>query len=260
MICDFETESSPSWSGGDVTFTTGKTPDADKQTFYTASYEDPLSCTFSICKSPCTYNGQDEAVITREEYSALSRWLKRNDGYHLLQFDRDGYEDIYFYAKIDMQPYYISGCVVGFNLTVTTDSPYGYSKLYKKTFELTNSESSSSKSFSLENYSDKAGIIYPKVTIIPQANGTLKLNSGIKTDIRTTEIKNCIKNSEIILDHDNDSIYGIKNPNGFNFEFPILANSYTGGNNNCTNTFSLSTGSIPCTVTIEYRLVRMVTI
>lgn len=255
IVCDWNTGAGTPWSGGDVTFTTGKTPDSDRQTFYTASYENLLSCTLSICKNPGGYTDRKEAVITREEYSALSRWLKRSDGYHLLQFDQDGYGDIYFHAKIDMQPYMVCGSIVGFDLAVTTDSPYGYSRLYKNTFELAAGES-----FSFENYSDKPGIIYPKVIIIPKADGTLKLNSGINTDIHTTEIKNCKANHKIVLDNDNDYFEGITDPNGFNFEFPVIANSYTGGNNGCTNIFSLSQGSISCTVTTEYRLVRMVTI
>ena len=131
IICTFDNGDN-SWSGGDITFNTQNTPSSDIQTFYTYSFDTPLSCQFSICKNPCLMNGSDDNYLTQEEYSRVARWLKRKDGYHWLQFNQEGYEDIYFNVKFDVQPHIIAGRTAGFDLTMTCDSPYGYSKEHKK--------------------------------------------------------------------------------------------------------------------------------
>ena len=114
IICTFDKSNGTSWSGGDITFNTQKAPSSDVQTFYTSNAGTPLSCSFDICKSPCLIEKDGIDYITQKEYSALSRFLKRRDGFHWLQFDNEGYEDIHFNSKFDMQPYEIGGKTVGF--------------------------------------------------------------------------------------------------------------------------------------------------
>ena len=251
MICSFDS-SDAVWSGGDVSFTTIKLPGSDKLTYYTHTYEQPLSCTFSICKNPAELHDETELVITQEEYSLLSRFLKRTDGYHWLQFDADGFEDIFFNCQINLQPHKIHEKLVGFDVTVNTDSPYAYSRLERKTFLLTPTED-----YTLVNYSDTIGNIYPKVTIKILEDGSLKLNSGLTDNLHKTIINNCKKGDIITLDGEYDYFDGIANPNDFiGFTFPVLANSYYDRN----TVFSLEDKSVSCELTIEYRLVRMVTI
>lgn len=253
IICNWNAGSNTSWSGGDVTFTTGKTPGSDRQSFYTSSYENPLSCTLSICKNPCGYTDRKEVVITREEYSALSRWLKRSDGYHPLQFEQDNYEDICFYAQIDMQPYLVCGSIVGFDLTVNTDSPYGWSPLVRKEFDLT----SGNPNYSFIDYSDKTGCLYPTVTITPSLDGSIILQSGIPGNLKVTTIKNCKENQKIVLDGSHDYYSGINSPNDFSsFIFPVIANDF----HNRNNTFSLVEGSVDMHIKLEYRQIRWVVV
>lgn len=251
MICSFDSSDS-SWSGGDVSFTTVKAPDSNRQAYCTHTYEQPLSCTFSICKNPSGLHDAEEQFITQEEYSALNRFLKRTDGYHWLQFDADGFEDIFFNCQINMQPHKIHGQLVGFDVTVNTDSPYAYSKLYQKNFRLT-----SEKNYSLINYNDIIGNIYPKVTINILGNGTLKLNSGLSDNLHKTVINNCKEGDVITLYGEYDYFDGIGNPNNFErFIFPVLANSYHDRN----TLFSLGENSVNCDVAIEYRWERMISI
>lgn len=255
IVCTFGDNNETSWSGGDITFNTQKAPSNDVHTFYTSSAETPLSCTFDICKNPCLMNKDGIEYVTQDEYSALSRFLKRRDGFHWMQFDNEGFEDIYFNAKFDMQPKEICGRTVGFTLTMTTDSPYGYSRLVTKSFEL--SATSPTKSFI--NYDDVVGISYPILKIKPKSDGNLILTTGCSDEERTTVINNVKTNSEILLDGNNDYYEGINNPNDFNYEFPIISNTYK---NRKTNVGIQTTGnvSVGCSVYFEYRYKRMVTV
>ncbi len=250
IICSFGGSDS-SWSGGDINFTTIKAPDSDIHTFYTSSTDEPLSCTFSICKNPCGHS--NFMTVTREEYSSISRWLKRSDGFHWLQFDNEWYEDIYFNSKFNVQPHQVGNETIGFDLTINTDSPYAYGKYQEKDFSLTKDID-----FSFKNYSDKTGNIYPVVTITPQADGKIDLLTGVESrPFQRTLINNEVKRGKtIILDGNNDYINGIDNPNNFNFEFPVISNTY----NDRVTYFKLNTGSVDCDIKIEYRLIRMVVV
>ena len=252
IICSFDNNGDNSWSGGNITFTTQKAPFSDVQTFYTSSFESPLSCQFSVCKNPCLINDYNTDYFTQEEYADITRWLKRKDGYHWLQFNQEGYEDVYYNVKFDVQPREIKGHTVGLDLTVTCDSPYGYSREFDQKFTL----SSSASSFKIVNNSDLAGIIYPLITITPKSSGNLILNSGIEGDMVQTQVKNVTSNSKIILDGKNDYYEGISDPNKFNYKFPVLDNAY----NDRNTYFKLVNGSVDCDIILKYRYIRMVTV
>ena len=243
MICSFS-NSDRQWSGGDITFTTGKAPNTDKQNFYTSVYDTPLSCTFSICKRVCNHEHYE---LTSEEQSNIVRWLCREDGYHWMQFDIPEYEDVYFNVYFTATPYLFNNKVIGFDLTMTTDSPYGYSKLMTKQFTLTNE----APKIIFQNYSDKIGNISPKCTIIPKNNGSLIIKSGINGSYNITEIENVIK-ATIVLDKDNDFFSGF-DYNNFNFKFPIISNSYRD-----RNTYFEKISGVDFDMKVEYRLIRKV--
>lgn len=252
IICSFDSNGDNSWSGGNITFTTQKAPFSDVQTFYTSSFESPLSSQFSVCKNPCLINDYNTDYLTQEEYTDITRWLKRKDGYHWLQFNQEGYEDVYYNVKFDVQPREVKGHTIGLDLTITCDSPYGYSREFDQKFTL----SSSASSFRIVNNSDLVGIIYPLITITPKSSGNLILNSGIEGDMVQTQVKNVTSNSKIILDGKNDYYEGISDPNKFNYKFPVLDNAY----NDRNTYFKLVNGSVDCDIILKYRYIRMVTV
>lgn len=249
MICSFSS-SEQTWTGGEITFTTIKPPNSDKQDFYLSSYDTPLSCEFSICKITCGIESQEDMKITMEDYGNLMRWLVRKDGYHWMQFDVPEFEDVYFNAYFNLKPYVVGGVTVGFDVTMTTDSPYGYSKLYKKSFDITTDK------YTFINYSDAIGTIYPKCTIKPKKSGLLNFKSGISGDEVETEITSVIANDSIILDGKNDLFVGNFDASGFNFNFPIMKNSYTDRN----TYFYKTSNSVDFTMDLEWRYIRMVTV
>lgn len=250
MICSFNNTES-TWSGGNVTFTTIKPPNSNRQTFYTSYFENPITFTFQIGKKPCGISTQEEMYFSQDEISDIMQLLQRTDGYHWLAFYQDGWEDIWFNSQINLQPYYICGRIVGYDVTVNTDSPYGYSHLIKKTFSL----SANGGSFILKNYSDILGCLYPKAEITITSGGTLIIESGCSEYKHRTEINNVNKGDVIILDRDNDFFSGIKDLNGFNFKFPILAKSRKD-----ISTSFINYGTAGCEVKITYRYVRRVSV
>lgn len=165
MICNFDGSESTQ-NGGDVTFITVKPPYSDKHTYYTYSYETPISLTFSICKNPCKTTDED-MCLNQDEQSYLKRWLQRADGYYWLAFDQDGFEDVWFNSKFNLQPHFIDGRVVGYDVTVDTDSPYGYSQENKNEFSIKVGDS-----YKIIDYSDSVGSIYPKtqINVLPITN------------------------------------------------------------------------------------------
>lgn len=258
ILCSFDSNQD-SWSGGEVTFTTVKPPSSDINDYYTSSFDSPIVFTMQIGKNPCGNDAQADMYLTQDDMSDLHRWLSRPDGFHWLNFDQDGFEDVYFNTYFNLSPEYFNGHVIGYTLTGTTDSPHGYSQLLNKKVELQPKEV-----FSFKVYSDKAGIIKPVVTIKPSSAGEIKLVSGnwtigengaIKSNyIRDTWI-NATTTNEIVLDEQNDFYSGITNPNYFDFSFPIIATSYS----DITTRFR-NDSDFPINLGIQYRQVRRVNI
>ncbi len=246
IICNIGGSSS-SWSGGDVTFTTVKPPSSNKFHFHGASFNEPISFSFQIGLNHCDHN---DGYLTQEHASSLMRWLQRTDNYHWLSFCQDGWEDIWFHSQINLQPVYIGGRIAGYDVTVTTDSPYGYSQPYKIQSFIQPGET-----FNLKDYSDLPGHLYPVLTIIPKGNGILRITTGCNEYKRVTEIKDVIEDVEIVLDGNNDLILGVDNLNNFNFTFPVISNTYRDINNKIINN-----SNFDLDITIEWRYVRRVAV
>ena len=235
------------WQTGELSYITSTTPSSDIVHFYTSKWESQLSCNFSIIKNPCL--SSQNMYFTQEEQSAIMRWLVREDGYKWLQFNVEEYEDVYFHAKLSLTPYYIGERIAGFKIQMDTDAPYAFSKLYTKTFTL-----NGSNSYEFVDYSDKTGYIYPKMTISPTSNtSSLKIYTGISTDRIMTKIDNVKSTDTIILDGENDFVQGVTYLGNFNFKFPVISNTYTDRKN-------IITANSGANITMEYRLIRMVTV
>lgn len=256
MICDFN-GSEGTWSGGDVSFTTIQPPGTNTFTHYYSRFDTPISFSFSIMKNPFGKSSQKDLYFTQDEQSYVMRWMQRLDGYHWFAFDQEGWEDIWFKVQMNLQPHYISGMVIGYDVTCTADSPYGYSQLHTKNVYLSSSDGSSAAgvdSITIKNYSDIPGYLYPRLTITPESDGNIRLLSGCEKYKRITAIENAAAGNTITLDGNNDEITGIDNMNHFNFIFPIMANDYKDIDTGFTNI-----GDVDIRLKIEYRFIRRVT-
>ena len=257
MICDFGAGDS-TWSGGDVTFTSMQSPGTNTFTHYYSKFDTPLSFNFSIMKNPCGGASQKDLYFTQDEQSYVMRWLQRLDGYHWFAFDQEGWEDIWFRVQMNLQSHYNGGIVIGYDVTCTADSPYGYSQLHTKDIVLSssaNSPAAGSDSITIKNYSDIPGYIYPRLTITPENTGTIKLLSGCEGYKKITTIENAPAGNTIILDGNNDEITGLHNMNDFNFIFPVMANGYRD-----IDTTFVNIGDMDVQLKIQYRFIRRVTV
>jgi hypothetical protein len=245
MICNFD-GSTATKSGGDVTFITSKPPGTDRYSFYGSQQETPITMTFSIGKNPCMFVEEDNLYFTQEEQSFIYRWLVRRDGYHWLGFDEEGFEDVWFNSQINLQEIFVAGQVAGYDVTVTTDSPYAYSQEHEKEFTLAASET-----HTLKNYSDIPGDIFPRVIINPKASGDIILETGCTGYKKTTKVSQVVSSDTIILDGKDDYYSGVKHADLFNYVFPVMGNSFDDINTCFTNT-----GDISLDIKIIYRFVR----
>lgn len=165
VICSFDGEYQPV-TGGEVEFEVVKPPDNDKFEFYGAQYTTPLEWNISIMKNPCNKTDDKDFCFSNDEERMIYKWLQRRDGYHWFSFCNQ-YEDgeVYFNVKINVVPHYISGRTMGFDLTITADSAFGYSPLKKKVGTL-----SKSSPFILYVDTDTKGYILPEFNITGSGN------------------------------------------------------------------------------------------
>lgn len=159
VLCSFDGEREPA-TGGEVEFEVVKPPDNDKFEFYGAQYTSPLEWNISIMKDICRY--KEDLYFTNEEERMVYKWLQRRDGYHWFCFcKQDEDAEVVFNVKINVLPHCIGGRTIGFDLTVTTDSAFGYTPLQKKVGSV-----SKSSPFILYVDTDTKGYILPEINII----------------------------------------------------------------------------------------------
>lgn len=206
-------------------------------------YENCVECTFHICKDPDVY---DDLEITQEEYREFVRWLNRHE---FLPFrtintktkDPD-VNTCYFNGSFNIGKIYIVDKLYGLELTLETDSPYGYGIPIEQEWTV-----SAGGTVSFINESDESRAIRPDMTITCNASGTLTITNS--ATLSTLEINNCtsgetftIKGEEQIITSTfaNHRVY-----NDFNFVFLTIGNSYEDKKN-------MLTFSLPCKVTMKY--------
>lgn len=248
ILCKFDSNSSETVSiGNNLTFNTIKTSISDRNYLSAATYDEPLSATFQICKMDC-HNPEDR-FISPEELTSLLRWLARRDGYHKFKLYQKGFEDTFFMGSFNnISQLKIGGEIYGLELTFVTDSPYGYEDV---SLDFTTTASSA---FSIFNMSNETGHIYPKVFICKcLASGDLTIHNSIEN--RTMEIKNCVKDEVITIDGNHKvietSVPTHKLYNDFNYNYFRLGNKYE-------DNLNIITTSLPCEIHIEYESVRKV--
>lgn len=258
MICSFD-ENAGTVSGGEMEYSTVKPPGSDRTVFYGAQFNSAATWNFSICKDP---DLGGSPYFDQYEEGRILKWLVKTDGYHFLQFEQEGYEDIYYRVYFNVLPHQAFGQTVGFDLTVTSDCAYGFSGIITRKAEF-----SSHAWLMLDVHSDVNAYILPTVRI--KSAGSLTINNysePANAASPPTEESLIGKPSvfrkiggddgmygEILMDSASDIVTGLGSPGDFNWNFLKLAD----GKNFLE--FSSGTGS-PVYVEIQYREPRYVRI
>lgn len=226
----------------------------------TTDFDETLTATFDIMKNTCA-SGGDLSFNDYEVYSIMS-WLDRNKYFEFKPVLSDGnFYDVYFMGIFtSIQAVRISGKIVGFTLTLTTNAPYGFGNKVSINKVLNSSE----PSLIVSNDSMERGSLYPTLfEITCKSDGTLKINNNKDLDDNDNpiylKIDNCVNGEIITINCDRKTIISNKpHPklcNDFNYNFPrLVQESY-----NTLNTFTLDTSLMSSAeVTIEFNPVRKV--
>ena len=243
MPCTFNSSGTETISNGSrLEFATAHPAMSDTWHFVASKYTEVLTGTLQITKKNCSGIYTD-SFFTLEELRAITRWLNRKDGYHPLKLtidDMPGYEDIVFNSYINVSVIELNGQIVGLELSITTDKPYGYFAERTITFELNESNNYRSVVF---DPSDEIGKTYP-VFYINFPNGQPATDTQIdhyyqdndsethteSAIIITTEMHDWYSDG-IVLDSQrhmiyyDDGHYTPVHPMYFNFTWLSLSNS-----------------------------------
>lgn len=204
-------------------------------------YNECYTTTFEICKNIDVY---EDLEITDDEYRDLIRWLNRKE-FLPFHFENES-ETIFFNASFQVDKILFNGKLCGLQLTLETNSPFGYGFEQIAKWRVTEN----GKPYNLSDCNDEIGTTYPDVKIKCNRAGNLEIFNET-TNCRTI-IKNCRLDETItfngltrIVETDNDNhrktLY-----NDFNFQFLNIANSFE----NRLNKISVS---LPCEIEIKYR-------
>lgn len=192
IICSFGENSgiSNAKEVSEITIDNGKVTGSDKWLKIKSDYSSPLSFTFNVCKKDCS-------EFSSIERRTMSAWLtSSHGGYKPMQFYSQEYCNIIFYAKCTtLEKNTVAGKVIGFQLTFTTNAPYGFTPEKELNINMT----SSTQTLNIMNSSDEVDVmLYPKleITILQNCNFSIK-NNRVN---RTFSISNCTSGEIIMVD------------------------------------------------------------
>lgn len=211
--------------GTDISFDTIRTRQNYANKIINADYKDVITATFDICKNPCLYSSDSEMAFTASEISHFMRWLNQKCYYKFKPIYEKGiYSDLYFYGTFtSISAIVINGKIIGFTLTFTSNSPFGY----VDDKEFTVSLKTANGNFLFYDDSDEIGNLYPYFFQVEcLANGKLIISND--RDSKKTVIDNCVNNEVITMDCQNKIIQSSKSHttlfNDFNYNYPRIIN------------------------------------
>lgn len=246
MICSFDSIGTDTVSiGNNLSYTTVRDNNSYVQRKVSTSYEDSLECTFQICKNNC--NNTNDRTFSEEEIRSIMKWLNRKSFEIFKPIYDKIYSGVYFEGYFNVQTIVLAENVIGFELTFSTNAPYGFSDcLVTKTL-------SASENISINTTSDEIGYIYPNIVIECKEAGDLTITN--KRDDLQTLIKNCSANETITINEAKVITTTTSShttlSKDFNYKHPRLITSYSSD----LNTFSVS---LSCVITFSYKAIRKV--
>ncbi len=250
MICSFD-DNPEAATGGEIEYNVVKTPGRDNFTFYGSQFNSVITWSLSICKNPCRNKNM---YFNQYEESMVMKWLVKTDGYRFIQFEQDGYEDIFYNVYINALPHQTDGKTVGFDLTVISDCAYGYTDVITKNATIYNSIP-----LKINVHSDINTYILPTIKIKGTGNFSLETHRAVSGNAALPITDNSMVSKsvfkyaayDIFMDSRTGTIEGLKNPEHFNWHFLKLVD---GANIMTTNSV------IGVNVEIQYREPRYVRI
>lgn len=192
---------------------------AKKRKSVYATYDEYVEKQFSFFKNPCT----GASYYSAAEVNEIVRWLNqpRYEKFTPI-YSNTTWPMVHYYASFNVQPITYMSNVIGFQLNMTTNAPFGY---YEEVTE------SSSDILVINDISDEQGFIYPSCTI---TIGTLPLGTdrhiilSNRHDDETTVIANCLNGEVITVNGEYGTITSSSPHVGlqddFNYVFPKIWN------------------------------------
>lgn len=204
-------------------------------------YEECIAVTFQIFKDPCK---DDNSIISEQEYFNIVRWLNRREFLKLkFIYEEPISVDCYYNASFNTSKILCDGKLIGIELAMETDKPFGYGDVVESNLNFTSDNSS----LSVEDLSHEIGYTYPDMVITCNSSGNLTITNGMTNSSMT--IKN-VTQGEIITIYGQamiieSSLNSHKIMNDFNWEFLKIQNTYN-------NNVNIITSTIPCSIKISY--------
>ena len=252
MVCHIS--SSPDLNtvnmGSQITFNTINLPQQNKFKLMSTQYSEAYTTTFEIGKFNC--NTDEDHVFTQEEISGLMRWLnKKKYNKFKMIYNKDDFDNIYYMGTFNVQMITYCGKVIGLELTLQTNAPFGYYEPVECEMEFMTG--GDDEEISIYDISDEIGHIYPQnVTIKCLGSGDLEIHNS-QDGTRSTVVKGCIEGEILTLDGENKIITSSENHvrlyNDFNYNFIRISNYNENSINDTQNTF---TASLPCQISFSY--------
>ena len=249
ILCEFSSNNGVQTvtNGAKIKFSTVSTQRGSLWVSSGTEYEECLSAKFSICKSPCLFTDEEVREITVEEITRITRWLSRKEFKKFKLLNKDGYEQVYYEGSFNISRIMLNEKVIGLELTLTTNRPFGLYEPVTKTLDFT----SANQTLIFRDISDEIGFINVKATITCKSSGNLEIHNSVEN--RKTVINNCTNGEVIIMDYPNlsSSISSHRIQDDFNYNFFRIANAW----DNPTNKITVS---LPCTIKFTYSPIRKV--
>lgn len=244
-ICTFDNNGgiANASSGAKISFNKVSTSRGLRQMLTGTSYDECVSADFNICKDPERF---EDMVITDDEFRDIVRWLNRHEFLPFRAIDEDQDRDTcYFNASFNIEKVKLDGDIVGLNLTMETDKPYGYGQEQSLSWVVKDPK----QPYVLSDMSDEIGVTYPSMVITSNATGTLRLEN--LTEPCVMVLKNLTPGEIITIDGDTRIIKTSRaahdlSKGDFNFEFFRFGNTYLNRNNKIV-------ASLPCQIVFSYR-------
>ena len=217
--------------GSTLNFNTVELKSLKKRKSIYASYDEYVEKQFSFFKNPCSGGG---TYYSREEVAEILRWLNQPRYEKFVPVYSDTtWPAVHYYASFNVQPITYLGNVIGFQLDMTTNAPFGY---YDEV------SVSGTNSVTINDISDEQGFIFPVCTITVHWDGVVALHNSMD-QLAITTIDNCDYGEIITLDGERGLITSsAAHPNlhdDFNYVFPRIINKMdSDGTNQRTNRFT----------------------
>lgn len=214
-----------------------------------SKYSECITSEFQICKNVDNLMDIETRHFSVEEQRDLMRWLNRPNFLPLKIID-EGYEFLCFNGSFNLTKIEISGYVVGFTLSLTTDRPFALNGDYVKKITITEAD----QTVSVQDVSDEIGYIYPSLKIVCKDSGTFSIVNNL--DHRLMQIENCVSGEIITIDKNlmietSDSEHSKTIMNDFNYVYLRISNTFV-------NRINKLKFSMPCEVTLSYSPIRKV--